>query len=128
HRPALAGASAGGPGTGGWRRGRGPGTFGTGGRLGPHDERGPVARPRSWARAESEGSALVVLIPLVAGPLDEDLPGRVVAVLLGPEQPPPGVVAELGVPGPDQPAARRAAVRQVDPGDLVVVLVLAEAA
>src|SRR5262245_1802146 len=64
----------------------------------------------------------------------DDLPGRVVAMLLGPEDPPgaglPLVARRLERPrrlGTEDPLRGRVAVRDVDTGDLVVAFVLAEA-
>src|SRR5262245_14418891 len=72
--------------------------------------------------------------PAGAGSVLHDLPRGVVAVLLGPEDAPgaglPLVVRGLerarGL-GPEDPLHGRVAVRDVDPGDLVVAVVLAEA-
>src|SRR5262249_48499363 len=103
--------------------------------------RAPAAGPASRAREQTNGArrrapfvaaessragrSAVIVVAAIRG--REDLPGRVVAVLLGPEQP-PDAVPEVRVAGADEPTDRRVTVGEVDAGDLVVVLVLAEAA
>src|SRR5262249_8148113 len=70
---------------------------------------------------------VVVIVVVVAVLRTGDFPGDVVAVLLGPEQT-PAVVTEARHLGAEDAVRARVAVREVDTGDLVVTLVLPEAA
>ena len=91
----------------------------------------PERRPSPRRRTRRDGPAVgpgLFVERRDAGPSGHrDLPGHVVAVLLGPEDPPRESVAVAERTrhiGPEEPADGRVAVRDVEPGDLVVALVL----